>query len=67
MFIHDICGYFSAWEASMIQRLLLMYSGITLESVFGKFNSTQYDYDNTYDTYPAIECFPAWHVRYMSK
>ena len=41
LFIHNVCGYFSAWKASMIQRVLLMYLGITLEPVFRKIKSTQ--------------------------
>ena len=41
LFIHNVCSYFSAWEASMIQRVLLMYLGITLEPVFRKIKSTQ--------------------------
>ena len=41
LFIHNVCGYFSAWEASMTQRVLLIYLGITLEPVFRKIKSTQ--------------------------
>ena len=41
LFIHNACGYFSAWEESMIQRVLLIYLGITLEHVLRKIKSTQ--------------------------
>ena len=41
LFIHNVCGYVSVWEASMIQRVLLIYLGITLEPVFRKIKSTQ--------------------------
>ena len=41
LFIHNVCGYFSVREASIILRLLLMYLGIALEPDFGKINSTQ--------------------------
>ena len=41
LFIHNVCGYFSVREASMILRLLLVYLGIALEPDFGKINSTQ--------------------------